>query len=78
MTGVADRHRMMAALGPGIVVVLHDMTVRADLRVVAHIREPFGIDERVRAHAHAGSCHGAQEHCRPGKYPPIHGPLQPA
>src|SRR3954469_4584208 len=44
---VAGRHGAMAGFDPRIVVVLHDMAVRAGLRVVGEIRTTTRIDKGV-------------------------------
>ena len=42
---------MMAGFLPGIILRLHDVTVNADLGIVAHVREPLGVQERVATDA---------------------------
>ena len=47
----AHRDAVMAGLLPGIVLRLHDVAVHADPRVVAHVREALGVQEREAANA---------------------------
>lgn len=46
MTIVADGDRVMTRLDPTVVLVVHDMAVRARFRVVTQIGIALGIDER--------------------------------
>lgn len=51
----------MAALVPGIVLLLHDVAVRASGRIVLQIRPPLGVRERVSANAE-GQSEGRSHH----------------
>ena len=51
MAIVADRDRMMWPTQPGFVMVVHDMAIRASLRIAGQIRAAFRINERVAANA---------------------------
>ena len=48
VTVVANGDVMMAALLPGIHVVLHHVTIDAGFRIVAQITGPFAISKRKR------------------------------
>ena len=45
MAIVADGDMAMAALLPGVEVVLHDMTIRAAVRIVAEVAPAFAVAE---------------------------------
>ena len=47
MAIVAGGHRPMTGLHPGIKMILHDMAVRARLRVVGKVRSAASVDEGV-------------------------------
>jgi len=51
MTIVADRRGMVAVLVPGIVVIFHNVAVRARRRIVSYIRKALCIDERINPDA---------------------------
>jgi hypothetical protein len=51
MTVVAVCNRSMAALNPGIVMVLHDVAVGAGGRIVAKVRAAFSVNEGVSSDA---------------------------
>src|SRR5688572_1760442 len=51
VAGDAGRDRVVARFLPGVVLRLHDVAVDADLRVVAHVREPLGVEEGEPADA---------------------------
>lgn len=46
VTVVANRHMVMAAILPGIHVLLHDVTVDTRFRIVAQIARAFAIPKR--------------------------------
>ena len=60
MAIVAGGHRAVARLHPGIIMVLHDMAVRARFRVVREVRSATGVDERVTTN----SCRQSKQHPR--------------
>lgn len=62
MAIVASCHGMMAALGPSVEMVLHNMAIRTDTRLVAQVRDTFGINKGVRADTQAASYHGRKYH----------------
>ena len=62
MAVIADRDGVMAGLEPGVVVVLHDMAIRAGGRVVGEIRRPLGVDERIPAQAGGRAAQEAENH----------------
>lgn len=62
MTIVADRDGVMAGLKPGIVVVLHDVAIRAGGRVVGEIRRSLGVDKRIPGQAGGRAAQEAKNH----------------
>src|SRR6185295_4617171 len=44
---VADGHRVVASLQPAVVLLVHDMAVRAGPGVVGEVRPAFRVPERV-------------------------------
>ena len=53
---VADRDGTMAGLEPCVVMILHNVAVRAGFRVVGQVRSTFGINEGEGANT-AGDTH---------------------
>jgi len=51
---------VMAALGPRIVIIIHHMAVRACLRIVAKVRKPLSIRERVQPQSRHRPAHEAE------------------
>lgn len=51
MAIIADRHVMMARLLPSLVMVLHDMAIRAGLRLISEIAGSLPVSEREGSHA---------------------------
>ena len=48
---VAGRDGVMARFLPAVVLLLHDVTIGAGARIVAHVGIALGIDERVKTDA---------------------------
>ena len=48
MTIIADRYCAMPGFFPGVVILLHHMTVGAGLRIVGEVGVAFGVDEGIK------------------------------
>ena len=68
---VARCHRPVARFNPRVVMLLHDVAIRARLRIVGEIGAAFGVDKRVTSHS------SRQAHRNPDRrtfdYPSLHG-----
>ena len=64
VTVVAHGDRAMAALDPAVVLLVHDVAVRAGPRVVGHVGPASRVGERVGAEAERGSEHRHDNHNR--------------
>jgi len=51
VTVVANGHVVMARFDPGVVIVVHNVTIGADLRGIAYVGEAFCIKKSVRSRA---------------------------
>ena len=51
VTVVANGDRPVARLNPGVVLLIHDVTIDASVRVIGHVRVTPRVDEGVGAHA---------------------------
>lgn len=51
MTVIANSHRVVTAVLPGIHGVVHDMAVDAGFRIVAKVAGTFGIDKGIDSQA---------------------------
>ena len=60
----AHRRGMMAALAPGVVLIPHDVAVRARLGICRQIRQPFGILEGVSTNTGHDTQHNRENHRR--------------
>jgi len=67
----ARRRVAMAALDPGVVLLVHDVAVHTCPRVAREVREPLGVDEREGADAERDAEHAGRDdqqrrapHCR--------------
>lgn len=63
MAVVASRHVMVSRTYPGIVLMIHDVAIDADLRIVGHIRKTFGVIESKRAHTQKDPGGETQDKC---------------
>lgn len=52
MAIVAGRHMLVAAVHPGIILGIHDMTIDADLWIIVEIGLPLGIEEGKESYPH--------------------------
>lgn len=48
---VTDRYRAVAGSCPGVVVIAHDVTIGARLRIVREVRVALRVDEGITADA---------------------------
>lgn len=61
MAVVTPGHRLVAGFGPGIQVVLHNVTVCTGVGIISQVRGPLGIVESERTKANGKAHNYAQE-----------------
>ena len=69
MAIIARCDRSMAALHPGVIMVLHDMAIRASSGIVSEIRAAFGVNEGISANSHRQTYDGSDNRSSNGACP---------